>query len=87
MEVFHSFQDVTGMEGAVVALGTFDGVHLGHQKVMRTAMAEAKKRHQKAVVVTFSAHPFPFFAQTKNLFVSPQWRKKSNTSNTSVSMG
>lgn len=65
MEVFHSFQDVTGMEGVVVALGTFDGVHLGHQKVMRTAMAEAKKRHQKAVVVTFSAHPFSVLCPDK----------------------
>lgn len=65
MEVFHSFQAVTGMDGAVVALGTFDGVHLGHQKVMKTAMAEAKKRHQKAVVVTFSAHPFAVLCPEK----------------------
>ena len=57
MEVFHSFQEITGCHAAVVALGTFDGVHMGHRAVMRAAMAEAKKLHRKAAVVTFSAHP------------------------------
>ena len=41
MQLFHSFQEVTNCQGAVVALGTFDGVHLGHQKVMRTAIDKA----------------------------------------------
>lgn len=57
MEVFHSFQEITGCHAAVVALGTFDGVHMGHRAVMRAAMAEAKTLHRKAAVVTFSAHP------------------------------
>lgn len=65
MQVFSSFPDVCGLQGAVVALGTFDGVHLGHQKVMRTALAEAAKGHHKAVVVTFSAHPFSVLCPEK----------------------
>ena len=38
MEIFHSFQEITGFTGAVVALGTFDGIHKGHQMVMKTAI-------------------------------------------------
>lgn len=65
MQVFSSFQDVQGLSGAVVALGTFDGVHLGHQKVMRTALQKAVELNCKAVVVTFSAHPFSVLCPEK----------------------
>lgn len=57
MQVFHSFQEITDCKGAVVALGTFDGVHLGHQMVMKTAMERAAAYGVKTMVVTFSAHP------------------------------
>ncbi|KXB90894.1 bifunctional riboflavin kinase/FAD synthetase [Megasphaera hutchinsoni] len=57
MEIFHSFQEVKGCQHAVVALGTFDGVHMGHQKVMQKAIEEADMKGYKSVVVTFSGHP------------------------------
>jgi riboflavin kinase / FMN adenylyltransferase len=47
--------------GCVVALGNFDGVHLGHQHLLKTLCAEAKKRQLPAVVVTFSPYPQEFF--------------------------
>ncbi len=65
MKVFHSFQEITGCNGAVVALGTFDGVHLGHQKVMAVAMEHAAACHGKSVVVTFAAHPFSVLCPEK----------------------
>ncbi|MCI1822015.1 MAG: bifunctional riboflavin kinase/FAD synthetase [Megasphaera sp.] len=58
MQVFHSFEEVAGCPNAVIALGTFDGIHLGHQKVMQEAIKKAKSIGGTAVVVTFSAHPF-----------------------------
>jgi riboflavin kinase / FMN adenylyltransferase len=42
---------------AVVCIGTFDGVHLGHQKVIETAIARAKKEELPVIVVTFDRHP------------------------------
>lgn len=42
---------------AVVALGMFDGVHLGHRALIRQAVEEAQKRDAKPVVFTFSNHP------------------------------
>lgn len=41
----------------VLALGFFDGVHKGHQKVIKTAVEKAKKKGLKAAVMTFSPHP------------------------------
>ena len=45
------------MRGVVIALGTFDGVHLGHQVVIRHAVEEGRKRGLRVVVVTFDPHP------------------------------
>lgn len=40
-----------------VALGTFDGVHLGHRAVVRAAVEEARGRGWRSVAVTFDPHP------------------------------
>lgn len=45
------------MRGVVVALGNFDGVHLGHQVVLRRAVEEARARGVRSVAATFSPHP------------------------------
>ena len=45
------------MSGVVVALGTFDGVHLGHQAVLRRAVEEGSKEGLKVVAATFDPHP------------------------------
>lgn len=41
----------------VMALGYFDGVHLGHQKVIQTAVQEANKKRIQSAVMTFDPHP------------------------------
>ena len=45
------------MRGVVVALGNFDGVHLGHQVVLRQAVEEGRRRGVKVVAATFHPHP------------------------------
>ena len=45
------------MRGVVVALGNFDGVHLGHRSVVWRAVEEAGKRGGKVVAATFDPHP------------------------------
>jgi len=45
------------MCAVVVALGNFDGVHLGHQEVLRRAVEEGRRRGGKVVAATFHPHP------------------------------
>jgi riboflavin kinase / FMN adenylyltransferase len=45
------------LRGVVVALGNFDGVHLGHQEVLRRAAEEGRSRGMKVVAATFQPHP------------------------------
>jgi riboflavin kinase / FMN adenylyltransferase len=45
------------VRGVVVALGNFDGVHLGHQVVLRRAVEEARRREVDVVAATFHPHP------------------------------
>jgi riboflavin kinase / FMN adenylyltransferase len=45
------------LRGVVVALGNFDGVHLGHQEVLRRAVEEGRRREMRVVAATFHPHP------------------------------
>jgi riboflavin kinase / FMN adenylyltransferase len=49
--------DVMSSMNSVVALGNFDGVHLGHQAVVRRAVEEGSRRGAKVVAATFDPHP------------------------------
>ncbi|TIX49215.1 bifunctional riboflavin kinase/FAD synthetase [Alteraurantiacibacter aquimixticola] len=50
------------LRGAIVALGNFDGFHLGHQKVVAEAVEWAKAEGRPAIVATFDPHPVRHFA-------------------------
>jgi riboflavin kinase / FMN adenylyltransferase len=49
------------LRGGVIALGNFDGFHLGHQAVVGRAVARAKAEGRPALVATFDPHPVRFF--------------------------
>ncbi len=44
-------------KGGILALGTFDGVHLGHQKVIESLKRRAKRLKKRSIVLTFDIHP------------------------------
>jgi riboflavin kinase/FMN adenylyltransferase len=48
---------LSDMPKSVVALGTFDGVHLGHREVLRRCVSRAKQENVPSVVFTFHKHP------------------------------
>jgi riboflavin kinase / FMN adenylyltransferase len=48
--------------GGVVAIGNFDGMHRGHQAVLRAALAEAGQLGAPSVMLTFEPHPRAFFS-------------------------
>jgi len=49
------------LKGSIVALGNFDGFHLGHQAVVGRAIARAFHERRPAIVATFDPHPVKFF--------------------------
>ncbi len=62
MRIFRHFEDVPdASKGAVVAIGNFDGVHLGHQALIAQARAEAQKLGRPLAVMAFEPHPQEFF--------------------------
>ena len=50
------------LRGAILALGNFDGFHLGHQAVVREAVQWARAEGRSAIVATFDPHPVRHFA-------------------------
>jgi len=50
---------------SVVALGTFDGVHIGHQALIRRAMELAKEMNAACIVCTFDRHPLSLLCPEK----------------------
>ncbi len=53
------------LQPSAAALGTFDGVHLGHQDVIGTTRKYAKQHHLQLMVFTFSNHPLAFLKPEK----------------------
>jgi riboflavin kinase / FMN adenylyltransferase len=49
------------LRGGIVALGNFDGFHLGHQAVVGRAVALARAQGRPAIVATFDPHPVRYF--------------------------
>ncbi|WP_170308134.1 bifunctional riboflavin kinase/FAD synthetase [Aurantiacibacter suaedae] len=50
------------LRGAILALGNFDGFHLGHQKVAEEAVGWARAEGRPAIIATFDPHPVRHFA-------------------------
>jgi riboflavin kinase/FMN adenylyltransferase len=57
MEVIHNIANYRPKKPAILTIGTFDGVHIGHQKIISDLVAKAKKENLCAVVLTFFPHP------------------------------
>ncbi len=59
---YSSIEDVS-LQGVWLAIGLFDGVHLGHQKIIRNLTDEARQAGVQTVVLTFHPHPMVYLHQ------------------------
>ena len=57
MTSFNNIDEFNSTDYTVLTIGTFDGVHLGHQKVLERLTKEAKNNNLKSTVLTFFPHP------------------------------
>ena len=78
MNVFNNIDDISEKyRGGVLAIGNFDGLHLGHQEVIRTAIKISREKSIGCIVMTFNPHPRAFFSPNKQPFLlSPLHIKK-----------
>jgi riboflavin kinase/FMN adenylyltransferase len=57
MRIYYNIDDFSPVKNAVVTSGTFDGVHVGHKKILSRLSEVARKSDGETVVITFWPHP------------------------------
>ena len=68
MKIYQHIDEFSGVKNPIVTIGTFDGVHLGHQKIIELMKGDAEKHDGETVVITFYPHPrLVLHADSKNL--------------------
>ena len=78
MRIFRHYEELPALvRGGVVALGNFDGVHLGHQAVIGKALELARKLGAPAGVMTFEPHPRSVFTPDQSPFRLTPFRIKA----------
>jgi len=76
MKIYYDINDFEQVPHAVVTIGTFDGVHRGHQEILRNMVNRAKEIGGESVVVTFYPHPRQVLSHDSGIrFISTQEEK------------
>lgn len=57
MQVHRNIQELPAISNAIVTIGTFDGVHTGHRKIIEQLKGEARQAGGQTVLITFHPHP------------------------------
>lgn len=66
MKILKGVSDLRGsLKGGVLAIGNYDGIHLGHQEILKKVVREAKQKKAPSFLLTFSPHPQEFFSKKK----------------------
>ncbi|WP_369752734.1 bifunctional riboflavin kinase/FAD synthetase [Flavobacterium sp. WC2409] len=57
MKIFHSIKDFSSPKKTILTLGTFDGVHVGHKKILERIIQNTANKKYESLVLTFFPHP------------------------------
>ena len=57
MKTIHGIENYPSDEASIVTIGTFDGVHMGHQQILKQLIDTSQKSKLKSVLLTFFPHP------------------------------
>lgn len=78
MRIYYSIDDFSPVKNAVVTSGTFDGVHVGHKKILSRLTEAARKNGGETVVITFWPHPrLVLYPDDKNLRLLNTFEEKA----------
>jgi riboflavin kinase / FMN adenylyltransferase len=67
LKIIKSLTNFNIKSNAIVTIGTFDGVHIGHKKIIEKLVSQAKKRNCESIVLTFFPHPRMVLQQHDNI--------------------
>jgi len=67
MKVTKGLKKAVSADPSILTLGTFDGVHKGHKKIISRLISEAKEYNLKAIILTFFPHPRSIISDKKNI--------------------
>jgi riboflavin kinase/FMN adenylyltransferase len=78
MQLYDGLEAVPPIPRSTVAIGTFDGVHVGHQAILRRAVEDARVYGRPALVFTFDRHPAELLAPERapELITTPAQRNR-----------
>ena len=65
MELIRGLHNLKSLSGCVLTIGNFDGVHVGHQEILKKLVKKAKERRLHSLVISFSVTPETFFGRPK----------------------
>ena len=57
LKIFHSINDFNSTKKTILTLGTFDGVHIGHKKILKKITKNTENQKYESLVLTFFPHP------------------------------
>ena len=57
MNVIHGIENYNFFSKSILTIGTYDGVHIGHQKIIQNLVRKAQHNNLKANLLTFFPHP------------------------------
>lgn len=57
MKIFNNIQSYSSEKKSILTIGTFDGVHIGHNKILTKLVEESKKNNLSSLIMTFFPHP------------------------------
>jgi riboflavin kinase/FMN adenylyltransferase len=75
MEVRRDFPQDEEYKHVILTIGFYDGIHLGHQKIIKDLVEQATTRGRRSCVITFTPHPSEFFSH-QSLPLLTTWEEK-----------
>ena len=78
MKIFSSISEFNSAKKTIVTIGTFDGVHIGHQKIIEKLIQESKSSDSESLILTFFPHPRMVLHETSSIKLLNTINEKSS---------
>ena len=76
MRTFTDTTDIENNHNTIVTIGTFDGIHLGHQKILNLVVQKSRKNKSRNFVITFDPHPRTVVSNNYNIHLITSLEEK-----------